>query len=88
MNVKEDEHEKGRAEKGAGPSEGRAVRASGSGPAQPGRAGLGRVGGAGSGRGSERERGRAGWYPRVGWAGKIFNNAAELTLLDPCGLQK
>jgi hypothetical protein len=71
MNVKEDEREKGRAGKGAGPREGRAVRASGPGSgasaAGPGRAGPSR----GSGRGSERERGRAVWYPFRLWSGVI-----------------
>jgi hypothetical protein len=67
---------KGRARKEAGPSEGRVMHAGESGPVRPGRAGLGRVESAGSGRGSERERGRAVWYLRVDWAGN-FNNAAE-----------
>ncbi len=43
-NGKEEEHEKGRAEGEAGPGEGQADGASGSGPVHPGRAGLGRVG--------------------------------------------
>ncbi len=53
------------------PSEGQVVQAGGSGPARPGRAGLGRVEGVGSGRGSERERGRAVWYPFRLWSGVI-----------------
>ncbi len=71
MNARGGEHEEGRAEREARPSEGRVVHAGESGPARPGRAGLGRVEGVGSGRGSERERGRAVWYPFRLWSGVI-----------------
>ena len=70
------------------------MQACGTGPERTGRAGLGRVEGEGSGRGSERERGRAVWYPfhlwSVGivasWSGsEAFQKQANLGVVGSVG---